>query len=182
MGNRVGRELRLPQADEADWERIRTQPRPAHSDAYARGIGVRRLQLIVVPSFEPATVWDVRQQGHEWQLIRPRVVATEPTMLVVGHDAVPLPSATLAAYFDRVTALTLPLRPDLSGYGGADGTLYELSVIGDLLSAWHFQWWSTWPEQWRPLVELAEEMHTAFSAAGGPDTDLGEQDSCATGD
>jgi hypothetical protein len=162
----------LRQADEADWERVRSEPRPAQSDPHARGIGVRRLQLIIFPSFEPASVWDVRQvwdvqRGHEWQLIRPRVVATEPTLLVVGHDVVPLPSATVAAYFDRVTGLTLPLRPDLSGNGGADGTLYELSVVGDLSSAWRFQWWSDWPEQWRPLVELAEEMHAAFSAAAG---------------
>jgi hypothetical protein len=166
----------LRQADEVDWERVRSQPRPAQSDPHARGIGVRRLQLIVFPSFEPASVWDVRkvwdvQRGHEWQLIRPRVVATEPTLLVVGHDVVPLPSAKVAAYFDRVIALSLPLRPDLSGHGGADGTLYELSVVGDLSSAWRFQWWSDWPEQWRPLVELAEEMHAAFSAAAGQDAE-----------
>jgi hypothetical protein len=79
----------------------------------------------------------------------------------------------MAAYFDRVTALTLPLRPDLSGCGGADGTLYELSVVGDLSSGWRFQWWSDWPEQWRPLVELAEEMHAAFSAAAGQDVEPG---------
>jgi hypothetical protein len=164
----------LRQADEADWERVRTEPRPAHSDPHARGIGVRRLQLIIAPSFEPASVWDVRQvwdvqRGNEWQLVRPRVVETEPALLVVGHDVVPLPSATVAAYFERVTALTLPLRPDLSGHGGADGTLYELSVVGDLSSGWRFQWWSDWPEQWRPLVELAEEMHAAFAAAAGQD-------------
>ncbi len=172
MGNRRARELMLREADEADWERVRTQPRPAHSDPLAQGIGVRRLQLIVAPSFEPASVWDIRhvphvQRGQEWQLIRPQVVSTEPTLLVVGHDIVPLPSLTVATYFDRVTALTLPLRPNLSGYGGADGTRYELSVVGDLSSGWRFQWWSDWPEQWRPLVELAEEMHAAFSAAAG---------------
>jgi hypothetical protein len=160
VGNRRARELLLRQADEADWERVRTQPRPAESDPHARGIGARRLQLIIVPSFEPASVWDVRQvcdaqRGHEWQLIRPRVVATEPSLLVVGHELVPLPSAKVAEYFDRVTALTLPLRPDLSGELGADGTLYELSVAGDLCSGWRFRWWSHWPEQWRPLVGVS---------------------------
>lgn len=178
MGNRRARELMLRQADEADWERVRTQPRPADSNAHARGIGMRRLQLIISPSFEPASVWDVRQvwdaqRGREWQLIRPRVVTMEPALLVTGHDVLPLPSATVAAYFERVAALTLPLRPDLSGYGGADGTLYELAVFGDLYSGWRFQWWSDWPEQWRPLVELADEMHAAFSAAAGQDAEPG---------
>jgi hypothetical protein len=157
----------LQQADEADWERVRTEPRPAHGDVHARGIGKRRLQLIVAPAFEDISVWELRQV-QEWQLIRPRVAQTEPSLLLVGHDVVPFASAALAAYFERVAALTLPLRPDLSGCGGLDGTLYELAMFGDLSSEWRFQWWSTWPEHWRPLVELAAEMHAAFTAARGP--------------
>lgn len=166
MGNRKARELRLRQAEEADWERVRTEPRPAHSDVHARGIGVRRMQLIFAPSFEDVSVWEVRQ-GREWQLIHPHVVETQPAMLLVGHEVVSFPSASLVAYFERVVGLTLPLRPDLSGCGGADGTLHELAVFGDLSSAWRLQWWSSSPKQWRPLVELAEEMHTAFTTARG---------------
>ncbi len=64
----------LRQAEEAEWELVRTQPRSAYADAHARGIGLRRLQLLVLPSFEPASVWEVRQ-GREWQLVRPRVIA-----------------------------------------------------------------------------------------------------------
>ena len=172
MGNRRARELSLRQAEQADWDRIHTDPRPAHRDVHAHGIGVRRLQLIVAPSFEEASVWEVRQ-GREWQLIRPRVVETQPELLLVGHEIVPFASSALAAYFERVTALTLPLRPDLSGYGGADGTGYELAVFGDLSSAWRFQWWSRWPEQWRPLVELAAEMHAKFTEARHPGAERG---------
>ena len=170
MGNRRARELMLERSKEADWERVRTQPRPAHSQPHARGIGVRRLQLIVCPSFELASVWDVWQvraaeRGQEWQLIRPRVVESDPVLQVVGHDLVPLPSAVLAGYFERVTSLTLPLCPDLSGSGGLEGTMYELEVMGDLFSGWRFQWWSDWPKQWLSLVDLAEEMHVVFTDA-----------------
>jgi hypothetical protein len=166
VGNRRARELMLRQAEEANWERVRTEPRPARCDVHARGIGLRRLQLIVGQSSE----WEVRQ-GQEWQLIRPRVVATAPELTVLGHAVVPFVSSALAAYFERVAALTLPLRPDLSGHGGADGTGYEFAVFGDLSSGWRFQWWWEWPEQWRPLVELAAEMHAAFNAARGPDAE-----------
>jgi len=162
----------LRQAEEADWERVRTQPRPARSDPHARGVGRRRLQLIVAPSFEQAWVWDVRQ-SREWQLIRPQVVVTEAELMVVGHDVVPFAPAALATYFERVTSLTLPLRPDLSGCGGVDGTTYELAVFGDLYSEWRFRWWSDWPAQWRPVVDLAEEMHAAFTAASGPSAEPG---------
>jgi hypothetical protein len=61
VGNRRARELMLRQAEEADWARVRTEPRPAHCDVHARGIGARRLQLIVAPSFEEVSVWEMRQ-------------------------------------------------------------------------------------------------------------------------
>jgi hypothetical protein len=114
VGNRRARELMLRQAEEANWERVRTEPRPARCDVHARGIGLRRLQLIVAPSFGQSSEWEVRQ-GQEWQLIRPRVVATAPELTVLGHAVVPFVSSALAAYFERVAALKLPLRPDLSG-------------------------------------------------------------------
>jgi hypothetical protein len=172
VGNRRARELKLRQVEEAEWELVRTQPRSAYADAHARGIGLRRMQLIVAPSFEEVSVWEVRQ-GREWQLICPRVVETEPALRVVGHEVLSFPSDALAAYFERAASLTFPLRPDLSGHGGADGTVYEVAVFGDLYSEWRFRWWSEWPAQWRPLVELAVEMHAAFAAARGQEAEPG---------
>lgn len=170
MGNRRSREFMLRQA-EAEAERVRAEPRPARDDFYGGGGGRRRLQLIVAPSFETTTVWEVRVVGEnrDWQLTHPVVVATEPCLMLVGHEVVPFPSTELAAYFDRATAINLPLRPDLRPYAGVDGTQYELALFGNLYSAWRFQWWTDWPEQWRPLVELAEEMHAVFSAARDPE-------------
>jgi hypothetical protein len=171
-GNRRARELKLRQAEEAEWELVGTQPRSAYADVHARGIGLRRMQLIVAPSFAEVWVWEVRQ-GREWQLICPRVVETEPALRVVGHEVLSFPSGALAAYFERAASLTFPLRPDLSGHGGANGTVYELGVFGDLYSEWRFRWWSDSPAHWRPLVELAVEMHAAFVAARGQEAEPG---------
>jgi hypothetical protein len=81
---------------------------------------------------------------------------------LVGYDAIPFPSDRLAAFFQQITALSLPLAPDMSGYGGCDGTMNELAVFGDLWSSWRFRWWSEFPEQWRPLVAIASEMIESF--------------------
>jgi hypothetical protein len=166
----------LRQAEDGDWERIRTVPRPARCDVHARGIGMRRMQLIVTPSFEEASVWEVRKlpQDSQWQLVRSREVARFPELMVVGYELVPFASSTLAAYFARVTSIDLPLRPDLSGYGGIDGTTYEFAVYGDLWSGLRVQWWSEWPEAWRPIVEIAAEMHAAFTTAHHPDSELSD--------
>lgn len=45
----------------ADCERVRTQPCPAYNDANAWGIYMRRLQLIVAPSFDTVSGWNLRQ-------------------------------------------------------------------------------------------------------------------------
>lgn len=170
MGNRQSRKLTLQLSEEAAWNRVRTEPRLVRDHVHARGIGLRRLQLIVTPSFENVSVWEI-WQAHEWQLIHPRVVEIEPDLRVVGHDRVPLASTLLAEYFERVCSITVPLRPDMSGSGGLDGTLYELALYGDLFSHWCFQWWSEAPAQWHPLVKLAEEMHACFTVANHPGTE-----------
>jgi hypothetical protein len=165
MGNRKARELMVQKERDALWERIRTEARPARSDVHAIGIGVRRIQLIVCPSFEQAIVWDVRQGPNGWQLYRPREVDSSIDLNVIGYDEVQFESSRLASFFDRVTAISMPIKPDLSGFGGADGTGYELAVFGDLWSSWRFKWWSESPRQWLPLVEITNEMIAAFSNA-----------------
>lgn len=165
MGNRKARELVLQQEQESLWQRIRTEPRPATRDVFAPGIGLLRMQLIVCPSFEDASALEVRHGPQGWRLFRPRVLQSWPEVQLVGYDAVLFPADRLASYFDRVTALSLPMAPDLSGCGGCDGTMHEFAVFGDLFSSWRFRWWSQPPKQWSPLVDIASEMLSAFSVA-----------------
>jgi hypothetical protein len=165
VGNRKARAFMLQREQDAHWERIRTEPRPATRDVFARGIGLLRLQLIVCPSFEESRAWEVRRGEDEWWLFRPQVVESWPEVRLLGYEPVPFESERLEAFFLRLATLTLPIGPDLSGYGGCDGTMHQLAVFGDLYSAWRFQWWTRWPAHWQPLVELAAEMYEAFAAA-----------------
>lgn len=166
MGNRRARELMLQQEEDACWQRIRTEPRPATRDVHARGIGALRVQLIKCPSFEEARAWEVRNGPQGWTLFEPRVLRQLSILEVelVGYDAVPFPSDRLATFFAKITALSLPIAPILTGSAGADGTLYQMAVFGDLCSSWRFHWWDRPPEGWRPLVTIAEEMFAAFES------------------
>ena len=165
MGNRRARAFASEQADAADWERVRTEVRPAAADVHARGIGGRRLQLIVCPSFGEPRAWEVREGPGGWGLFRSRVVAPWPAVQLAGYDLVPIDPAALAGFYGRVVGLALPIGPDLGGSGGADGTVTQLAVFGDSFAACRFQWWSEPPAQWRPLADLAAEMLAVFSAA-----------------
>ncbi len=156
----------LRQAEEAYRERARAEPRALVHSSVAPGTGRLLLQIVESASFEGTRVWEVRQTFDGWQLQRPEVVQTWPEFWIVGCNPVPFDQATLADYHRRITSLTLPLAPDQSGMGGLDGTSHQLACFGDLFSQWRFQWWSTHPPQWQPLVDIANEMIEGFSAAG----------------
>jgi hypothetical protein len=126
---------------------------------------MRRLQLLFLPSFDEPLAFEIRQAGDEWRLFRSRVAETRPTQLV-GYDHISFESDKLAAFFARVCALSLPLAPYLNQAAGIDGDMYHLAVFGDMYTEWRFQWWSESPPQWRPLVDLAHEMLSAFSSTG----------------
>jgi hypothetical protein len=169
VGNRRAREFRLEQdrlARLAEDERTSALPRPAGGHRHLMGIGSLRLQLIVLPSFEEPRVWEVRERAQEWALFRSQVVEPESVPWLVGYDPVRFESNRLQGFFRRVTALTLPLGPDLDGFGG-DGSLYQLAVFGDGYAEFRFQWWSVPPPPWRPLVSVANDMIQAFLMAEG---------------
>lgn len=164
MGNRQTRAFVLQQQDAADWEQLRTAARAAAENAHACGIGLRRLQLIVCPSFGESCAWEVRQLEEEWWLFKSRVVAPWPAVQLLGYDPVLFDPIALSSFFKRVVNLTFPISPDLSGMGGLDGTVTQLAVFGDLFSELRFQWWSEPPPHWKPLTKIAAEMLEAFEA------------------
>ena len=165
MGKRKARAFTQAQKDAADWDRARTETRPAVSDVVAPGIGLRRMQLVVCPSFCEASAWEVRQLQGDWSLFRSQVVTPWPNLMLRGYERLSIDSATLSEFFARIIKLSLPISPDLSGTGGADGTIWQLAAFGDIFSEWRFQWWSRPPARWKRLGEIAMEMAQVFSSA-----------------
>lgn len=152
------------QTDAAEWSRACSEPRRIDHSLFAVGLGMRRLQIVVCPSFEPGRAWEVRQSG-DWALYASAVVSEEWEPQLIGYDRVSFSSERLAGLFGDLISTSLPLAPDLSGGGGLDGTRYQLAVYGDLSSEWRLQWWSKWPAPWSPVVERALAMDREFAAA-----------------
>lgn len=168
VGNRQAREFRLEQdrlARLAEEEQRLTQPRPSGSLLHLMSIGSLRLQLIVLPSFEEPRAWEIRQKQQHWGLFRSRVI--ESGSQLIGCDPVSFDTLRLQEFFRRITTLSLPLGPDIDGFGGADGSLYQLAVFGDIYAEFRFQWWSVPPPSWQSLVNIANEMIEAFLMAEG---------------
>lgn len=167
MGNRKTREYMLKSEDEELWRLARTEPRTADTDVHARGIGLRRVQLIVYPSFFRSRAWEMRQLEVRWTLYKSEGVEGSP-LLLAGYDLVSVDSSILSSYFERLAGFTVPLAPYLCNYGVADGTGCQISLFGDLGTSWRFRWeFDSPPPQWQPLSDLAHEMDQVFSQASG---------------
>jgi hypothetical protein len=168
MGNRRAREFMIQAERRAIWEQAQTRPRELIEDVTFPGIGIRRVQLVFAPSFEPGFAWDIRVFGdEEWWLFRSRLTELteetvfEPTRLL-GYEQLDESGETLRAYFDRLQSLTLPIGPLFNGMSGIDGTSFHLALFGDQHSQVRFQWWSKPPPQWAPLIGVANEMIEGF--------------------
>lgn len=166
MGNRKAREFILQQQDDADWQRVRSETRAAICDVRARGIGHRRLQLIVCPSFEDGQAWEIRQQV-EWRLFRSEVVDPWPNVQLIGYDPISIDPALLSSFFKRAVSLSLPIAPFLNDMEGLDGEITQIAIFGGF-SECRFQWWSESPPEWKPLVDLTAEMLKTFESAARP--------------
>ena len=157
------RKLRQEQERQASWDRLRTAPWNPLDSQRAVGSGRERIQLIHLPSFSPPAFWEVCELQSEWLLYSSRVVEPWwPTLSVQGYEPVPFDGVRLRNFFERLTALTLPIAPDLSKMAGLDGATTQLALFGDLHSQVRFEWWSEYPPAWGPLVKLADEMLDAF--------------------
>lgn len=173
MGNKErGREYKRSEeersrrvADETTLQRIRTKPRLATEDVHLwHESGVRRLQLIVLPSFEDGRAWEVREVYRgDWLLFGSDVVDFQP-LTIKGWWKLPIQSAQLKSFFERVTSIQIPLGPPHEEIIGCDGTTMQLAAFSGY-SQWRFEWWSHYPPAWQPLNAIAEEMLTAFYTA-----------------
>ena len=150
------------------WEQVQTRPRDLLEDVTFPGIGIRKVQLVFAPSFEPGFAWDIRVSGDDaWRLFRSRVTELteetvfEPTRLL-GYERLDISGDTLRAYFDQLQSLTLPIGRLFNGMSGLDGTSFHLALFGDQHSQVRFQWWTKPPPQWTPLIEVANEMIEGF--------------------
>ncbi|HYF62559.1 MAG TPA: hypothetical protein VD886_07070 [Herpetosiphonaceae bacterium] len=122
------------------------------------GIGARRLQIVVMPAFDQGYGWDLRTFAGEWRTYRSRIVDDGETKHFSGYDELAMPGERLQAYFDQLCAIQFPLRPLLNSMAGCDGTIYTLTIQGDLYSVVRLEWWSEYPEHWQAAVRLTETM------------------------
>ena len=130
-------------------------------------IGVRRVQIVVMPAFSPPWAWDIRERDGCLRLYRSSVEIKIPSfaLSLLGYDELEYKSRELRRYLDRIWSVSIPVRPDLSEMQMRDGVRYELVLFGDLNSKLRLTWSCEGPEQWQPMAIVVQEMVDCFRAA-----------------
>ena len=164
MGNRKAREYQKRQEIASAWDLARANARGLTEDVSVPGIGSRRLQLVVVPSFSPGYSWDVRTFDSVCRLFRSDTVVDRDTPLRLrGYTELEASTEELQSFIDRLRSLSLVIAPPAEDRAGADGTTYHLALHGDFMSEARFRWWEEPPLNWRPLGEIVGEMIARFT-------------------
>jgi hypothetical protein len=166
MANPTARELKRKWELAQAWEAARTVPRAFGEDVPVPGIGLRRVQVIVVASFSPSFAWEIREGGGSLRLYRSDVVGNTPRGLgLLGYDELEIRTGELRQHLDRLWTASISSGPTLNGMACLDGVGYELALFGDMHSQGRFKWWEEGPEQWRPMIDVVMEMIEAFKGA-----------------
>jgi len=170
MGNRHAREHSKQQDREASWDRLRSTPWQPFETRRAFDSGKPRVQIIRIPTFSKPVFWELCQRDSKWVLYPATIVERSwPNLTVQGYEPVEFASERLNSHFDRLVSMSLPITPFLNNMTGADGTVTQLALLGDLWSHVRYQWWSEHPPGWSPLVQIADEMLSAFGETTAAD-------------
>lgn len=115
------------------WENARGVERGLDEDVQVPGIGIRRVQIIVMPAFSAWFSWDIHERDGCLRLYRSSVEVKAPSsaLSLLGYDELEFKSRELRRYLDRIWSVSIPLRPDLSERQVRDGVGYELVLFGD---------------------------------------------------
>ena len=162
MGNKKARQYQKQSEEAEAWHIARFEPRQIETDVDVPGIGLRRVQLVYAPSFDPGYSWDIRQLVDSFRLYRSHVSVADRDYVLKGYRQLDIPSDVLKQYFADLKSLTLSVEPVLNGMMGLDGPSYQLAIFGDMSSSVRFTWWSNPPSQWRRMADIAEYMIETF--------------------
>lgn len=157
------------------WDWARTVPRPVGESPRIPGIGARLLELRYDPALWHFSSWDLIDQGDRltvycsWQAYEAHYrCLTSDEYMQVGYEPLEFTTEELQHYVDSLSRLTIPVliwqpRWDEEVERVKDGVGYELNLFGEFGSM-SLRWSSQSPPEWRPLLDLAEEMIERFRA------------------
>lgn len=130
---------------EQDVKQCINQTRSKHKDISWWGIGFRKLQIVIYPSFEMNLGWDIRNQNGDF-VVYEYEINSERDLINPGYYLLDADSSKLQAIINDFYRLSVSIfMPEMEI--GCDGTSYEVALFTGF-QALRFCWWEEPHENW----------------------------------
>lgn len=147
-------------------EKLRT-PRHIDAELWYPGAGQLLVRLAWLPSFEPPMLWEVR--SAEGVLVAFRSVGTDDSEYVTGHEKLAVADAVLRDALDEIAAHALPLTPNATAFGVADGETYVATIHSGPFTGCRFSWVAEGePRGWSPVVNALLRLRGILEGTAPP--------------
>lgn len=138
-----------------EWRKAFSEIVDLHEDRHAWSIGIRRIQIVYMPSFETGHAWDFREIDGIFKVYRSEIGKFSK---LYNYTAIDFPSKISENFIKYLQKLKLRISPIFVSEAGLDGTTTELAFFGDLHSGFRFRWWSNPPPNWKKMTGYTEKI------------------------
>lgn len=124
-----------------------------------RGIGLRKLQIIIEPSFKTSLGWDIRSQNNKLVLYEYEIDSEQnsikPGYYLLNSEESKLEELMKCFYNTPIFLHMPPISI------GLDGTNYEVALFTGFQSI-RLKWWEETHENWFKVMELTKSAIEYF--------------------
>lgn len=122
------------------------------------GVGVPLLRLALVPSFSPASVFEIRDAGGELVAYRSRG-SELGKRLVTGHERIQIPEESLRSTIATLQGVTCAISVAVPQFGVADADVYSATFFLNFETSIRVAWCSGHaPVDWKVMVQTLERF------------------------
>ena len=120
-------------------------------DIHFRGIGLRKVQIIIAPSFDKGECWDIRELENEIKIYK-SVVNTERNIIEPGYYEVMVDEKFYSEFSNFLSSAAIPVYTKSNNIGYCDGTSFTLNIENGFGNRFIVSWGENIPKEWEQFT------------------------------
>ncbi len=128
-----------------------SKTRRLDEDIHYRGVGILKIQLMVIPSFEKGVCWDFRELDNTLKIYK---ACIDPAAQILGpgyFEAIATEDL-VSGIVRTLKGLELPLLCDMNDLATLDGTTYKVRITSGYDNVIGITWGGNTPNEWGSFI------------------------------